>query len=371
MKNLNTVHEPLFHIVKRNDITLKRQILARVIAILSSLIFGSLLCAIVYGKSPIRFFTLLIQGNFKPISRIWELLKWGSLLLIVGLALIPAFKMKFWNLGGNGQILMGGLATIYCMCFLGGKLPDPLVWLIMLLSSILVGAIWAVIPAIFKAYFNTNESLFTLMMNYIASGLVAYSIKFIGGPASTGTIGIVSKANLPIIYNDTVLTLIVAILITVFITVYMKYSKHGYEISVVGDSQNTAKYIGLNVKKVIIRTLFLSGAICGVVGLLMTGAINHTIVTEETMSLSGFTAFTAIIAVWIAHNNPIATVGVSFGIMFITNGMSRVKAMFGIANDSVANMIIGIMYLFIIACEFFISYKLQSNKKNNQLKEAK
>lgn len=371
MTKNNTVREPLFSITKRGKVSLSRQILARVIAVVSGLLFGSLICAVVYKKSPFLYVWGILKNNFLNGETFNDLILYTAILLIIGVALIPAFKMKFWNLGGNGQIFVGGLVTIYCMVYLGGKLPDVLVWLIMIVGSVLAGAIWGAIPAIFKAFFKTNETLFTLMMNYIASCLVAFAIKDIGGPKCTGTIGNVETGNLPEIINKSGLTIIVAILLTAFMAVYMKKSKHGFEISVVGDSENTARYIGINVKKVIIRTMVMSGAICGLLGCLLTGAINHTIVTDETMSLSGFSAFTAIIAVWIAHNNPIATVGVSFGIMFLTKSMSLTNATFGITNDSVSNMIIGLLYLLIIACEFFITYQIKRNKASKTAKEEK
>ena len=379
METTKTVKEPLFHVIKRGNVSLTRQILVRVIAILSGLLLGSIICWIVYGASPFDFIKYIVIDNFSPFDNFLELIKRSMLLLMIGLALIPPFKMKFWNLGGNGQILMGGLMAIICMKYLGGNMPDGVVWIIMLVSSLLMGAIWAVIPAIFKAFFKTNETLFTLMMNYIAAGIMVYAIKIISGKNTTGTIGIVETAQLPELGHPAVLVSIFAIIVTVFITLYMKYSKHGYEVALVGDSVNTAKYSGINVKTVIIRTLVLSGAICGLVGFLLAGSVNHTLVTEETMAKSGFTAFTAIIAVWIAHNNPLATIGVSFGIMFLNNGMEYARTNLSITEEAIPSMIIGLIYLVVIASEFFITYKLKFNGKktigdansNELLKEGK
>lgn len=368
METIKTVKEPLFHVIKRGDLSLTRQILVRVIAILSGLLLGSIICWIVYKTSPFVFIYYLIKGNFNPFDNFLELIKRSMLLLMIGLALIPPFTMKFWNLGGNGQILMGGLATIICMKYLGGVMPDGVVWILMLLFSMAIGAIWAVIPAVFKAFFKTNETLFTLMMNYIAAGIMLYAIKIISGKNTTGTIGIVKTANLPELGHPAVLVALIAIIVTIFITLYMKYSKHGYEVALVGDSINTAKYSGINVKVVIIRTLVLSGAICGLAGFLLAGSVNHTLVTEETMAKSGFTAFTAIIAVWIAHNNPLATIGVSFGIMFLNNGMEYARTNLNITEEAIPSMIIGLIYLVVIACEFFITYKIKFNGKKTSRK---
>ena len=363
MADKTIVKEPLFHISKRTETSTGRQILTRVIAILLGLALGGLIYLIVYGKSPIDFVKYIFEGNLQPTTRIWELLKGTALLLGVGLALIPAFKMKFWNLGGNGQVLIAALTTTACMFYLGGKIPDALLWVIMTIVAILSSVIWAVIPAIFKAFFNTNESLFTLMMNYIATGLVAFAIKEWGGSNSSGTLDPIPNGNLPTLGNDAVLTIIVVALLAVFITIYMKYTKQGFEISVVGDSENTAKYIGINVKKVIIRTLALTGALCGVIGLLLAGALNHNVSTTSANNMG----FTAIIAVWVANMNPLLAILSSFGIMFLTYGLGRVNQNFGVTNDAVGNMIVGLMYLFIIGCVFFTTYKITFNKKKKKL----
>ena len=201
-----------------------------------SLILGALFCGIVSGNNPVFFFTYLIEGVFKTPRRFWTALRDMALLLGVAMALLPAFKMKFWNLGGNGQILMGALATIICMKFLGGKIPNGWVNLLMIITSIAAGIIWALIPAIFKAFFKTNESLFTLMMNYIAVGLVSYFITKYSNSGSN-TILPIEQGNLPVIGNEYLLTIIVVALITAFMIIYFKFSKHGYEVSVVGESE--------------------------------------------------------------------------------------------------------------------------------------
>ncbi len=362
MAELKTVKEPLFHISKRTETSTLRKVLSRVIAIVVGIVLSGLLCFVVYGKSPIDFVIYIFQGNFSPTTRIWELLKGTALLLGVGLALIPAFKMKFWNLGGNGQILIGALVTSACMFYLGGKVANGLLWVIMSVLAIVAGAVWAVIPAIFKALFKTNESLFTLMMNYIATGLVAFAIKEWGGTNSSGTLNPMPQYGFPVLGNDAVLTILVVVVLAVFITIYMKFSKQGYEISVVGDSENTARYVGINVKKVIIRTMALSGALCGIIGLLIAGALNFSVSTSSANNMG----FTAIIAVWVAGMSPVYTILSSFGIMFLTYGLSRVQQSFGITNDAVSNMIVGLMYLLIIACVFFTTYTIKINKRKKK-----
>ena len=360
MENNSTLHQPLFHIVKRDNLKTTSKILIYAISIFGSLLLGGIICSLAYSGNPIKFFISLFDGVLGSQRKFWIFLQQIALLLGVSMALVPAFKMKFWNLGANGQVLMGGLATIACMFYLGGKVPNEVIILCSIVASMVVGAIWAVIPAICKALWGTNESLFTLMMNYIATGLVSFFVA-VWVPSGSGVLQPIPYGMLPTLGNQYLLIIIVGALITVFMTIYLKYSKHGYELSVVGDSQNTAKYIGINVKKVIIRTLALSGAICGIVGLLLTAGMSGTIGPSTAKNMG----FTAIMTTWLAGCNPLLMIGTCTLVTFVTIGMQQVRMDFGMTSDSIANLIIGIVYLFIIASAFFIQYKLVF-KKNKQ-----
>ena len=365
MSEMTKVREPLYHISARTEVSLKRQILVRVVAVLIGLFVASMICLITYGVGPFTVISEIWKGNFGTSRKRWILFRDTALMLGVGLALIPAFKMKFWNLGGNGQILIGGLVTIACMRSFGGKMPDVVVWILMFVLSMLCSAIWAVIPAIFKAIFKTNESLFTLMMNYIASGLVAFFIKEWSGPYGSGSLSTIDTARLPQIGgNDHLIIIIFVAIICAAMFVYMKYSKHGYEIAVVGESENTARYVGINVKKVIIRTLVISGALCGIIGFLIAGAKDHTISTAAADNMG----FTSIIAVWLAKMDPLWTIVSAFGIVFIKNGIKNLQSSpkVNVADSSVTDMIIGIMYFCLIGCEFFINYIINRKKKKKE-----
>lgn len=365
MNNEKIIHEPLFHVTKRTEISVKRQILARVIAFATGLFVCCLICLICYKQkgNPWVVIKSLFEGNFGTERKRWVLFRDTALLLGVGIALIPAFKMKFWNLGGNGQVLIAALATVACMRAYGGKVPDGVCWLLMFLSAVICGAAWAVIPAVFKAFFKTNESLFTLMMNYIAAGLATYFIKEWSGQYGSGSLPIIKTGHLPKVGgNDFLLIIIVAAIMCALMFVYMKYTKHGFEAGVVGESENTARYIGINVKKTIIRTLAISGALCGIIGFLIAGAKDHTITAESAKNLG----FTAIIAVWIAKMHPLGTIASSFGIIFITNGMGEFQTAVGVSDSSVAEMMVGIMYFCIIGCEFFVYYMLNKRKKKDK-----
>ncbi len=352
-------HEPLFHIVKRDNLTLGKKALIYAIALIGGLLLSSLVCT-VFSKNgnPISFFEAIFSGAFSSERKIWLLARDTALLLGVSLALVPAFKMKFWNLGGNGQVLIGCLSTVACMYYLGGKLPDGVVILLMVITSILSGAIWAFLPAFFKALFNTNESLFTLMLNYIAQGLVMVCINA-WVKTGSGVLIPISYAHIPEIFNKYFLIIAVFLIVCIFIHIYLKYSKHGYEISVVGESQNTAKYIGINVKKVIIRTMILSGALCGLVGLFIGGAVHYSVDPSYANNMG----FTGIMTAWLANFNPLMMLFSCLFISFISKGMAQVRQDFLFTNEAIANLVIGLIYFCVIACSFFITYRVVFRKK--------
>ncbi|HIW86233.1 MAG TPA: ABC transporter permease [Candidatus Eubacterium faecipullorum] len=359
MGKSKTTHEPLFHVAKRDALSGKRSWLIRIGSIVAALIVCAVVTMLLTGENPLSVYSTMVEGAFGSERKIWSLLQNLAMLLCISLAVTPAFKMRFWNIGAEGQVLIGGLATAACMICLGGKVPNALLLIIMLVCSILAGALWALIPAFFKAKFNTNETLFTLMMNYVGIQLVSYFCMYWENPKGSGKIGIINREThigwLPTIGEyDYLLNIIIVLLITVAMYVYLKYSKHGYEIAVVGESENTAKYVGINVKKVILRTMFLSGAICGIAGLLLVGGTNHTI---STTTADG-RGFTAIMVSWLAKFNPIYMILTAFLLVFLDAGAGQISMVFGL-NESFSDIITGIILFFIIGSEFFINYQLK------------
>ena len=362
-KNENSRHEPLFHIAKRSSVSMKKAIAVRAIAIVAALLVAGVFIFAITKRNPIEIYKQMFLGVFGSAHRITKALKSLAILLCISLAVTPAFKMKFWNCGAEGQALIGGLACAACMFYIGGSVSKWLLVIIMTVTSILAGAIWAVIPALFKAKWNTNETLFTLMMNYVATSLVAFFIKC-WAKDGFGILRPMTEYGLPQLANtDYLLAVIVVTLLTVAKNINMKYSKHGYEIAVVGESENTARYIGINVKKVIIRTMLLSGAICGLCGLLLVGGIDKTISTETI----GGQGFTAIMVSWLGKFNPIFIILTSFLIVFLQVGTKQVSTSFRI-DTSLADITTAIILFFIIGCEFFINYKIMFNKKEKEVK---
>lgn len=358
----NKNKEPLFHVVKRDDITRKKAWGIRAIAIVVALIVCAIITVALTGDNPISVYATMVKGAFGSARKTWVTMQGLSILLLISLAITPAFRMRFWNCGAEGQVLMGGLAAAACMITLGNKLPNAVVIIVMIITSLIAGAIWAVIPGICKAIWNTNETLSTLMMNYIATQLVAFYTVVWENPKGSGKIGIINQESnigwLPEIGNKYLLSIVVGLLITAALYVYIYYSKHGYEVCVVGESENTARYVGIKVGKVIVRTMILSGALCGLVGLLLVGGINHTITT----TIAGGQGFTAIMVSWLAKFNPITMIFTSFLIIFLSRGAGEIATVFEL-NQSFSDILTGIILFFIIGCEFFIAYKVKFTGK--------
>lgn len=361
-------HEPKIHVVKRNSIPSLNAWGIRIGAVLVALIVCALVTMFLTHENPISVYATMIRGAFGTERRVWNLLQGIAMLLCVSLAITPAFKMRFWNIGGEGQVLVGGLATAACMICFGNKIPNALLIIVMIVASMAAGAIWAVIPAFFKAKYNTNETLFTLMMNYVGIQLVSYFVMYWENPKGSGKIGIINQDThagwFPTIGEyEYLLNIIIVLVITVAMYIYLKYSKHGYEISVVGESENTARYIGINVKKVILRTMLLSGAVCGIAGLLLVGSTNHTIATTTADNRG----FTAIMVSWLAKFNPLYMILTSFLLVFFEKGAGEISTVFGL-NESFSDIITGIILFFIIGSEFFINYEIKFHKSHKEVK---
>ncbi len=351
------------HMKKRDTISPLKAWGIRIIAVILSLIVCALVIVALVHQNPLEVYSGIIKGAAGNERRLWVTIREMLVLLLIAVGLTPAFKMKFWNIGAEGQVLMGAAAATALMIYVK-TLPNWLLIIVIIIASCLAGLIWGIIPAVFKAYLNTNETLFTLMLNYVAMQFVTFCIVFWENPVGSNTVGIVNSADrlgwFPEIFgNKYGLNVILVVLVAVMMMIYLKYSKHGYEISVVGESENTARYAGINVKKVIIRTMAISGAICGLAGAITVCGASHTIST----STAGGRGFTAIIVAWMAKFNTGAMVIVSLLLVFMQQGAIQIATQFGL-NESASDVITGIILFFMIGSEFFINYELDFGKKH-------
>ena len=352
----------LFHISKRDTLPLPKALAIRGGIILLALVFCGLITTLLTGENPINVYGTILKGAFGTVRKSWVTWQNVAILLGISLAVTPAFKMRFWNIGAEGQTLIGCLASAACMITLGKTLPNALLILVSLVAALLAGALWGFLPAFFKAHWNTNETLFTLMMNYIATQLTAFFIIIWEVPKGAGKIGIINQGTeagwLPVVGGQKyLLVILVVAVLTVFMYIYLNYSKHGYEIAVVGESQRTASYAGIKVERVIVRTMVLSGAVCGLMGLLLTAGTDHTLTT----TIVGGRGFTAVMVSWMAKFNPIIMIFTSLLLVVLGRGASEISSTFGL-NQSFSDILTGIILFFIIGSEFFITYRVSLRK---------
>lgn len=358
--------EPLLQVSKRrNKAGWQERLLIRFIALLLALIVcGAVIVALV-KMNPVDVYKAIWDGAMGSERRLWQTIRDTMVLLCISIGLAPAFKMKFWNIGAEGQVLMGALSTAIVMVNFS-TLSTPLLFTLMIVSSVVIGAIWGLIPAIFKAKWNVNETLFTLMMNYVAMQLVDYYYNiWKGSKASLGMLNPGTKAGYLPEYNGSSNSIIVTVvlIITVLMYIYLKKTKHGYEIAVVGESENTARYAGIDVKKVIIRTMLISGAVCGICGFLTVSGQDHSIASDST---AGGYGFTAIIVAWLAKFNTAIMIAIALLIVFLEKGTAHIADTFVGFDANASKIVIGIVLFFIIGSEFFINYKLNFPKKESK-----
>ena len=354
---------PFITITKRDDSTLLRKVMARVIAILIALVVSAVITVLVTDSDPLKLFQTIFDGAFGS-DRIWGTAEDVAILLGVALAITPAFKMRFWNIGAEGQVLIGALAGALVMMTFGG-VPNWLACLGVAVSGVMAGAIWGIIPAFFKAQWRTNETLFTLMMNYVAIQLIKFFLK-VADKSGSSTVGatLLQNGRFPVLFGQPyMLNIIVVVVLTALMFIYLRSSKQGYEIAVVGESENTARYVGINVKKVVIRTMLISGALCGLIGVLL-------VETSQSIdpNLAKGNGFTAIMVSWLAKFNPFMMVLTALLIVVLSRGAENVATIMGL-NKSFSDILTGIILFFIIGCEFFINYKVHFNLKSKAKRE--
>ena len=358
----------MIHISKRVSMPKWQGWLIRLAAVGIALLVNAVLIYALTKLNPIRVYITMFQGAFGTQRRIWNTLADTAMLLCIGVGLAPAFKMKFWNIGAEGQILVGGLASAACMIYFK-SIPSGILLLMMFILSGLAGGIWGAIPAVSKVKLNTNETLFTLMMNYIAIQLTSYFVALWENPKGSNCVNIINPDTnigwFPAVFGrQYLLNVVIVMIMVVLMYLYLKRTKHGYEIAVVGASKSTARYAAIDVNKVTIRTVSLSGAICGIAGFIAVAGQSHTISTNT----AGGKGFIAIIVAWLSKFNTFVMILVSLLLVFLDKGARKIASKFNI-NDHMSKMIMGIILFFILGSEFFINYKINSVK--SEKKEVK
>ncbi|HJD16812.1 MAG TPA: ABC transporter permease [Candidatus Fournierella excrementavium] len=356
---VKTHREPLLHTVKHAERSGRQTVALRLAAVALSLVAGGIFILAI-GQNPFAVYATIVKGAFRSPLAIQATIKYTIPLCICALGVTLAFKMRFWNIGGEGQLIMGGVFASWFALFCTDW-PHPLLLAVMFVAGAIGGGLWGLLPAVFKSRWNTNETLFTLMLNYIALHIVSW---LQSGPwRDEGANGFNKIARFDKNAGlDKVLGVhfgwIIMLVLVVLVWVYLKYTKQGYEISVVGESQDTARYAGIHVKKVVLRTMFLSGAIAGIAGVCQVGGSDMTL----SMGVAGGVGFTAIIVAWLCQLNPGMILVVSFLFSVLEKGSGVVQSEFGLSADS-ADVLQGVILFFILASEFFVRYGFALRKK--------
>ena len=353
---------PLIRLAKRDAMPARQVWCIRAGSFVAAILLGGLIFLLI-GNNPFTAYATILSGSLGKKTAIRQTVKIAIPLLGTALAIAPCFKMRFWNIGAEGQITAGAVAASYFALYWYDKLPTPLLLLVMCAAGAAAGGLWALIPAFFKAKWNTNETLFTLMMNYIIIGVVRWlqGGPWEGRPGSQIVPQFDSAAVLPKIFGVHCGWIIVLVL-TVLMYIYMRYTKHGYEIAVIGESENTARYAGMNVGRIIMRTMFLSGAISGIVGFIVVSGANATLYDGVAAGVG----FTAITVAWLAQLNPFAMVGISGLLAVLEKGADTLQTRMAVP-ASISDIITGIFLFCMLGCEFFINYQMIFRGKRKEV----
>lgn len=347
---------PLIRVVKREELPVNKKIIYYTAAVAAAVTAGGIFMAAM-GVNPFLYFSTALAGCFRSKLSVVSLIRIIVPLLITSLGVSLAFKMKFWNIGAEGQFIIGAVGASAVALSLGETLPHWLLMILMAAAAILFSGLWGAIAAFFKCRMGTNETLLTLMLNYVAFYIIQYLRDGPWRDPEAGGFPKISK--LPQnAWIDRIggldISWILALLLTAGIFVYLKYTKQGYEISVVGDSADTARYAGMNNFRIITRTMFLSAAVCGLGGMLQTAgdATSHTL----SMGVASGVGFTAIIVAWLAKLSPAGILAVSALFGMLEKGCGVAESAFGVSS-SVSNILQGIILFIILGADFFVSYK--------------
>ncbi len=349
--------------IQRTNISKQKIILIRLISVLLSLMTASLFLQFM-GHHPLEVFASLAIGAFGSAYRLRETLTTSIPLVVTSIGIMIAFKMKFWNIGGEGQILMGAFAASY-IALNYSELPKPLLLTLMFFAGFLGGGMWALIPALLKVHLGTNETIITLMLNYVAIKWVTYlqygPWKDPNGMGFPQIATFEPNAILPKVFGVHI-GWIIAIFIVLAISFLLAKTKKGFEISVIGESIDTARYAGMNVKHVIVAAIILSGGICGIVGMMEASGVNRTLSSNVS---SGY-GFTAIITTWLSGLKASIIIPVSILFAGLIKGGSFIQTAYGIP-QSASDVLQALILFFIIGSEFFVQYRLVPSTSKEEL----
>ena len=345
-------------IAVRTELTGFREILLRLAAAFAAIVASGIIMALM-GYNPFEVFDRIITGSLGTAFRFRETIHRAIPLSVLSLGTAIAFRMKFWNIGQEGQFFMGAYgASIVAFAF--PDLPAPLLLPLMFIAGMIFGGLWALIPALLKLKFSTNETLVTLMLNYIAIRWVSY-LQYVlwRDPQALGFPKIAPFSNnavLPFLFNIHI-GWIISLCLAVLVYILLKRTKLGYEIDVLGESEATARYAGMNVFGITVLAIMLSGGLCGAAGMMQASAIEKSL----SYQLSGGMGFTAVIITWLARLNPAFVLVIAFLFSMLIQGGNFLQVSMQIPS-AISQVIQGIIIFFVLGSEFFIRYRFVRKK---------
>ncbi len=345
--------------------------LVPVLSLVAALVASAVLLA-AFGVDPLATFQAMWRGAFGDLSALFdgevyavsETLVRATPLILAGLAVSVAFKMKFWNIGAEGQLVMGGVAASAVALFLPEAFPGlpqnfVVYGLLMGGAAFLAGAVWALVPALLKAYLNVNEIITTLMFNYVA--ILWYSHLYNSvwkDPAGFGFPGSAEFGDytwFPRFFGTRLhLGLVIGLVAAVVVWLLLDRSRFGYEVRLIGDNPEAARFAGVSMFRSILLVMLISGGLAGLAGWSEVAGISHRL----QQGLSAENGFTAIIVAWIAKLRPASVVIVSVLLAALFVGGDQIQISMGLPS-SVAQVVQGLMLFFVLGGDVFSRYRLR------------
>ncbi|WP_425058890.1 ABC transporter permease [Sporomusa carbonis] len=319
----------------------------------------------VTGKNPLAIYILMFEGAFGSAYGLSETVVKAIPLMLTSLAVSLAFRMQLWNIGAEGQLYMGAFgATWLALNF--PDWPNYVLLPAMLALGFIMGGLWGLLPAIPRAYFKVNETITTLLLNYVAILWVDYLVygpwKDPNGFNFPITAPFSDSAVLPSLGPTRIHAgLFLAILAAGVLYVVLKHTKWGFEIRVSGESAVAANYAGMNYIKNILLVMFISGGLAGIAGMTEVSGITQRL----QHGISPGYGYSAIIIAWLARLNPWAIVIVSFVFGGLLVGGYSIQTS-GLPAATVA-MLQGAILFFVVGGEIFVEHRLKiSGKRGNK-----
>jgi simple sugar transport system permease protein len=332
-------------------------------AIFIALVLGGILIAFA-GGDPFRSYAHIAKASFGNLGVISDTIVKATPILLTTLACSIAFRMKLWNIGAEGQFIMGafGASAVVLTPLLPAETSPWIFIPVMMLAGLLMGALWGFIPGFLKARFNVNEIISTLMMNYIAISWVNFFIFAIwteGGfqmspkfPQNAWLPRLLDYGkSIPVFRGLTThLGILIGILAAAILWLVIYRSRWGYEIRLIGDNPRAAQYAGVNITRNTVLVMMLSGALAGLGGMSEVTGMVHRL---QTSPLAAGYGFTGIIVAWLAKLNPFVAILVSilFGALLLAGRE--------IQPSGVPKMIQGVILVCLIASDFFMRYRVR------------